>query len=74
MDDHLKQLSVAASLGAAVGVGLALGMGLRILAAGALVGIGVGALVGLASSRKGGERHVPRPPSPLEGVTYAALH
>lgn len=74
MDDHLKQLGVAASLGAAVGVGLALGLGLRILAAGALIGIGAGAAIGVVSSRKSRGRHVPPPPSPLEGASYAALH
>jgi hypothetical protein len=77
MDDHLKQLGVAASLGAAVGVGLALGLGLRILAAGALVGIGAGAAIGLASTRKSRKsRDVAAPPPPLhiaEG-SYAALH
>ena len=52
MDDHVKQLGIVAGLGAAIGVGLALGMGLRVLAAGALVGIAAGAAIGLAAALK----------------------
>ncbi len=55
MDDHLKELGVVAGLGAAIGVGLALGMGLRVLAAGALMGIAAGAAIGLAAVLKARE-------------------
>ena len=71
MDDHLKQLGVAAGIGAAIGVGLALGLGLRILATSALVGIGAGAAIGLATAARG--RDGPRPAA-LSGQSYAALH
>jgi hypothetical protein len=55
MDDHVKQLGMVAGVGAAIGVGLALGMGLRILAAGALVGVAAGAAIGLATTLKARE-------------------
>jgi hypothetical protein len=71
MDEHVKQLGVVAGVGTALGVGLALGMGLRIVAMGALVGLGVGAVLGLATYRKDRRPYVA---TPLTGYAPAALH
>ena len=57
MEDRMKMLAAFAGVGAALGAGVALGMGLRVLLWGAAFGLGVGAVVGLAS---GAERRLGR--------------
>jgi hypothetical protein len=72
MEDHMKTLAVWAGIGAALGVGIALGLGFRVLATGALIGVGTGVSLGAASGVAERRRHAPA--GMIPSAEQPALH